>query len=154
LNTLPDENLLTRGRLCELAEVERAGHSRRQSRDLLTRRRRYGLLDVLQAAQLDELDRALGSRAAAAVWPQVRSDLGVAGRRLEVVVNLSTLSARLARTDTELSAALPRGERAMVVDLAARSARARERFAAFARAAAADPAAAEHPGEAAAHRIA
>jgi hypothetical protein len=129
-----DDHPLTRARLCELAEVERAKHSRWQERGLLRRRRRYGLLDLLQAAQLDELGRSLGPKASSSVWLQVSGELGVAGRRLEVVTNLATLEAVLARSDTELAAALPRGERVMVVDLSGRSARARERLRIFSQA--------------------
>jgi|SRR6188768_3139432 len=139
MNASADDNSLTRARLCELAEVERAKHARWQERDLLRRRRRYGLLDLLQAAQLDELGQALGPKASASVWLQVRGELGVAGRRVEVVTNLATLQAALARSDTELAAALPRGERVMVVDLSARSVRARERLCTFSRTAATVP---------------
>lgn len=139
MNGSADDSPLTRARLCELAEVERAKHARWQERGFLRRRRRYGLLDLLQAAQLDELGQALGPKASASVWLQVCGELGVAGRRLEVVTNLATLQAALARSDSELAAALPRSERVMVVDLSARSIRARERLFTFSRAAATGP---------------
>jgi len=122
---------LTRARLCELAEVERGKHRRWQERRLLAARTAYGLLDLLQAAQLDELSRSLGPSTSAGVWGQVREDLGIAGTRLEVVVELATLRASIVRSDTELGALLPRGEKVVVIDLSARSARAQERFRSF-----------------------
>lgn len=134
MNFPTDDDTLTQARLCELAEVERGKHGRWQSHDLLAKRRRYSLLDLLQAAQLDELSRKLGPKAAARVWRQIRNELGVAGKRLEVVVNLATFSATLARSDRELASAVPRGEKVVVVDLTERSARARERFGSFSRA--------------------
>jgi hypothetical protein len=152
MNALPDENTLTQARLCELAEVERGRHSRWQGRELLAKRRRYSFLDLLQAAQLDELSQKLGPRAAARVWEQVRSELGVAGKRLEVVVNLATFSATLARSDRELASAVPRGEKAMVVDLTERSARARERFGSFSQAAPTQAGAAQGPSAEASER--
>lgn len=87
------------------------------------------------------------------VWRQVRDELGVAGKRLEVVVNLATLVAGLARTDAELSDTLPRGESAIVIELAARSARARERFTSFVRAVPSDAGNAERPAEEASGRV-
>lgn len=122
---------LPQARLCQLAEVDRGKHGRWQERDLLPKRRTYGLLDLLQAAQLDELSSTLGPKAGAAVWRQIRERVGVPGKRLEAVVELATLAASLVRSDAELGTALPRGQEVVVIDLGSRCARARERYRKF-----------------------
>lgn len=122
---------LPHARLCQLAEVDRGKHGRWQHRGLLAKRRAYGLLDLLQAAQLDELSSILGPKAGIAVWGRIREELGVPGKRLEVVVELATLSAELIRSDTELAAALPRGQKVVVIELNTRCARVRQRYQQF-----------------------
>jgi hypothetical protein len=132
MNT-PSDNTpsVPRARLCQLAEVDRGKHGRWQARGLLAKRARYGFLDVLQAAQLDELSSRLGPKAGAIVWHRIREQLGIPGQRLEVVVELATFAANLVRSDAELAAALPRGQELIVIELSSRSARARERFQQF-----------------------
>jgi len=121
-----------RARLCQLAEVDRGKHGRWQARGLLAKHSSgYGLLDALQAAQLDELSSRLGPKAAAVVWRRIREQLGIPGRRLEVVVDLATFAAKLVRSDAQLVAALPRGQEVIVIELSPRLARARERFQQF-----------------------
>ena len=132
MNTPADESPgLRRARLCALADVDRGKHLRWQKRGLLERRSSYGLTDVLGAALLDELNSALGPKAARAVWRRVRREIGVPGSRLEIVIVLATLEARLARSDEALAEALPRGEQVVVVDLSARARLAQERFRGF-----------------------
>jgi hypothetical protein len=133
MNT-PADNIpsVPRARLCQLAEVDRGKHGRWQARGLLAKRSSgYGLLDALQAAQLDELSSRLGPKAATIVWRRIREQLGIPGRRLEVVVELATFAATLVRSDAQLASALPRGQELIVIEFTSRSARARERFQQF-----------------------
>jgi hypothetical protein len=126
-----DDTSLPRARLCQLAEVDRGKHGRWQARGLLAKAAGYGLLDLVGAALLDELNMALGPKASTIVWRRIRAGLGVPGSRLEVVVELSTLAAGLVRSDAELVTALPRGESVVVIDLSARAGRAQERYRQF-----------------------
>lgn len=125
----------SRVRLCRLARVERGKHKRWLDAGLLREKQRYGRADVLRAALLDELNRALRPQAARSVWLAVRDEIGIPGARLELLVDLATLRAELIRSDAELLALLPRGEQIMVLDLGARvrevDARVREHLAAL-----------------------
>lgn len=126
----------SRARLCLLAQVERGKHKRWLNAGLLREKQRYGLADVLRAALLDELNRALRPQAARSVWLAVRDEIGIPGARLELLVDLATLRADLIRSNDELLARLPRGEQVMVLDLGARArevnGRVREHLAALA----------------------
>ncbi len=122
---------VSRGRLCEVAKVDRGKHRRWLDDDLLPVKKRYGLIDVLHAALLDELNARLKPKAARTVWRRIRDEIGIPGHRLDLVVDLSTNEPILARTDRQISAAIPRGERVMVLDLGGRARLAYERLDAY-----------------------
>jgi hypothetical protein len=122
---------LPRERLCQLAGVERGRHRRWQTEGLLARKRRYGEIDVIKAAALDELWGTLRPTAGKIVWPQIAGDLGIPGGSLDVVVRVADYEATIARSADELAAALPRGEPVVVVSLHARIEEARVRLRTF-----------------------
>jgi hypothetical protein len=126
-----NNDFLPRERLCQLAGVERGRHRRWLDEGLLPAKRRYGEIDLVKAAALDELALVLKPRSAKIVWLTIAQDLGIPGPWLEVVVRQADLESRLARSADELIAAMPRNEPVVVVSLHGRIADVRERLRAF-----------------------
>lgn len=122
---------IPRERVCQLAGVERGRHRRWQEAGLLGKKDRYGEIDVIKAAALDELWRTLKPSGARMVWSQIVGDLGIPCPDLEVVVRPADYRAQIARSGEELAEVLPRGEPVIVVSLHGRIEQARERLRSF-----------------------
>lgn len=120
---------LSRSALCELAEIERGRHLRWTTKlGLLADRDRFTTLDLARAAMLDELNTMLKPAKAVRVWRRIRDDIGLPGRRLEVVVDVATCDATVCRTDDELLVALTRGTTILIIVLHERAQRALHRL--------------------------
>jgi hypothetical protein len=120
---------LDRTRLCELVDIERTRHLRWTKTGLLSEREVFGELDLVRAAALKQLVRALKPKLARAVWLQIREEInGFDGDRLEVVVRPATYKAWLVRTPEQLDEALPRDTAVFIVSLVAEIADARRRL--------------------------
>jgi hypothetical protein len=122
---------LPRETLCELGEVERARHRRWLDAELLTERDDYGERDLTVAVALNALWGPLGRTEAKRAWFQVRDELGVPGRYLEVIYDFGAHAATLVREPSAIVGALPRDARIAVVDIASPVSRAMDRLRRF-----------------------
>lgn len=122
---------LDRTRLCELAKVPRGKHIRWTQDQLLASKQRYGELDLIRAAILDELTRVVKPSLAKTAWLQVEAGLDAIGPYLQVLVCTTTKRAHLVHNSTELDQMLPRNEPVIVVELGERIAEARNRLREF-----------------------
>jgi hypothetical protein len=116
-----DTKDFSQARLCELAQVRRGKHRRWLAAKLLRKKGRYVLADVMRAALLDEINEALKPQAARSVWLAIREEIGIPGKRLELLVTLSTHKAQLVRSDAELAKLIPHGDPVVLLDLSSRA---------------------------------
>jgi hypothetical protein len=126
-----EKSPLDRTRLCELAKVPRGKHIRWTHDHLLASKLRYGELDLIRAAILDELTRVVKPSLAKTAWLQVEAGLDTIGPYLQVMVCTTTKRAYLVHSSAELDQLLPRNEPVIVVELGERIEEARNRLREF-----------------------
>jgi hypothetical protein len=115
---------LSESKICEIVGVSQQQRQSLVKRGLLQAAPQGGcrLVDALELASVSVLSSKLSASAAALAWKQLQPELrrGIAGPRLELVVDLELGSAAVARTDAELATAVLSGRPVKVIELGSR----------------------------------
>jgi hypothetical protein len=85
-DTSDDTQILSATRLCELVDVARPRRSGWADLDLLSKRHRYGELDVVESVIFTTLVKELEYEDAVLAWRQIRSDVSAANWDNELIV--------------------------------------------------------------------